>query len=189
LTEGEHEGDNGLIFVVVDGQNFRYNIPGWKRMKINYFNLGKVLFGRDFSREIVERMRVIYVDLFLIENSLAEFESVEEKNRFVDGLSNQGVRVQTCDFDALPRKPNGKRDLNMDRYIKSNLSVLAQDAKVSHIVLLSGDGDFLPDIQAAVKNGKVVTVISTKNSLSPKILREDNIKVLFFEDVVNELRR
>lgn len=187
LEENDENGD-GLIFVVVDGQNFRYSVPGWKKMNINYFNLGKVLYGKNFSRAILEKMRVVYIDFFQIDGSKMEFQSVEEKNQFLDTLSNNGVAVKTCDTSNLRKRNNGRLDFNMDRHVREVLEELTGDSKVSHIILMSGDGDFAQLLQRAQKNKKRVTVVSRENSLSPRIKKLSDVEVIYFEDVVEQMR-
>lgn len=176
----------GLIIVLIDGQNFRYKIPEWKNMEIDYFQLGRILYGEDFSQDILERMRVIYFDMFLIDRSAPDFSDIEEKNRFIGNLSNRGVEVKTADYNALPTKKNGRRDTNMDRFIIQNLKAFASDPNVSHIVLLSGDGGFTQYLRYARNQGKSVTVLSVRDSLSPKIINS-NFDVIFFEDARNIL--
>ncbi len=169
--------------VLIDGQNFRYKIPNWTKLRINYYNLARKLYGPDCYESAVKKMRVIYFDLFQIEKSATEFPSIEAKNNFINELNGNGVKIKTCDVNSLPVKKNGRKDYNMDRFIKKTLDDVADDPDVSHIVLMSGDGHFYQYLRHTINAGKRVTVVSVRESLSPKISNDSQIEVVYFEEV------
>ena len=172
---------------MVDGQNFRYKLANWTTLRVDYFKLGQVFYPDEPNDEIAQRMRIIYFDMFRVEKSAKEFPTVEAKNGFINGLQDKGVQVETCDINNLPKKRNGKKDYNMDRFIISNLEDVADDPEVSHIVLLSGDGDFHQYLRRAANNGKRVSVVAVRNSLNPKIANDGDIDVIFFESIKKRL--
>jgi uncharacterized LabA/DUF88 family protein len=170
--------------VLIDGQNFRYKLPNWTRLNIDYYKLGQILYGSDAASD---RMRIIYIDLFTVEKSATEFPSVEAKNGFIHGLTSKGIEIQTCDVNNLPLKKNGKKITNMDRFVILNLEIVADDPEVSHVVMMSGDGDFYPHLKRALNNGKRVTVVSVRDSISPKFVNDPRIEVIYFDEIKKEL--
>jgi uncharacterized LabA/DUF88 family protein len=168
---------------LVDGQNFRYKLANWTTLRVDYFKLGRVFYPDKPDDETAQRMRIIYFDMFLVEKSAQEFPTVEAKNGYISDLQDKGVQVETCDINNLPKKKNGKKDFNMDRFIISNLVDVADDPEVSHVVLMSGDGDFYQYLRHAANNGKRVSVVAVRDGLNPKIANDDDIEVIFFESV------
>jgi len=172
-----------LIVVLIDAQNFRYKVPNWTSLHVNYYKLGEILYPDKPKIKITRRMRIIYFDMFLVEKSATEFPTLEAKNGFINGLQTEGVKVETCDINTLPVKRNGKRDYNMDRFIISNLEDIADDPDVCHVILLSGDGDFYQYLRRAANNGKRVSVVAIRDSLNPKIGNDSDIEVIYFETI------
>lgn len=154
---------------------------------MDYFKLGQVFYPNEPADETSKRMRIIYFDMFLVEKSATEFPSLEAKNGYINGLQNKGVQVATCDINALPVKRNGKKDFNMDRLIISNLELISDDPAVSHIILMSGDGDFYQYLRRAANNGKRVSVVAVSDSLNPKFSNDSDISVIYFETVKKRL--
>lgn len=132
-------------------------------------------------------MRIIYFDMFVVEKSPKEFPTIEAKNNFISALQNKGVQIETCDVNNLPVKRNGKKNFNMDRFIISNLENVADDPDISHIILLSGDGDFHQYLRRAANNGKRVSVVAIRDHLNPKISNDESIEVVFFESIKKTL--
>jgi len=172
-----------LIFVLIDGQNFRYKLPNWTNLQVDYFKLAKVFYKDEPEDVVAKRMRIIYFDMFLVEKSATEFPTLEAKNGYINGLQDKGVKVETCDINNLPVKKNGKKDFNMDRFIIQNLEIVSDDPEVSHIVLLSGDGDFYQHLRRAANNGKRISVVAIRDSLNPKMINDEDIEVVYFEEV------
>jgi uncharacterized LabA/DUF88 family protein len=174
---------DGLIFVLIDGQNFRYKLPNWTNLDVDYFKLSRVFYEIGLENAVKEKMRIIYFDMFLVKKSAQEFATVEAKNGFINGLEDRGVKVETRDINCLPTKKNGKKDINMDRFIIQNLDLICDDPEVSHIILLSGDGDFYQYLRRAANNGKRVSVVAVRDSLNPKMINDEEIEVVYFESV------
>jgi len=147
------------------------------------FKLAKVFYKEESEEMVAKRMRIIYFDMFLVEKSATEFPTLEAKNGFINGLQDKGVKVETCDINNLPVKKNGKKDFNMDRFIIQNLEIVSDDPEVSHIILLSGDGDFYQHLRRAANNGKRVSVVAIRNSLNPKMINDEDVEVVYFEEV------
>ncbi len=139
-----HESTRWRVAVFVDVQNLYHTAKTlWPGHKINY----RVL--RDYILEQVPHADVITFHAFTAINP--EWKSQEP---FLWALSHIGYRVIT---KPIRRMPDGslKGDMDMDMA----LEILFVAPHVNEVVLVTGDGDFVPLVHQLVWMGKIVRVI------------------------------
>jgi uncharacterized LabA/DUF88 family protein len=88
-------------------------------------------------------------------------------NRFVHWLKNSGIGVQVISKSGVVRHPTNTTTVlkgNMDIDIAVDMMTMAPH--LDHLILMTGDGDFIPLVKALQLLGKRVTIISTQKQLS-----------------------
>lgn len=90
----------------------------------------------------------------------------EEQRRFIMALALMGYRVIT---KPLKRLPSGEIKANMDMEIAMEILETAQH--LDEIVIISGDGDFVPLVNRLVLRGKVVRVVGPDQFSAPELIQ------------------
>lgn len=132
------------VGVFVDVQNLYHTTKAlWPGHKINY----RVL--RDYILEQVPNPRLVTFHAFTAINP--EWKAQEQ---FLWALSHMGYRVIT---KPIRRMPDGsiKGDTDMDMA----LEILYVAPHLHEVILVTGDGDFVPLVHQLVWMGKIVRVI------------------------------
>ncbi len=125
----------------VDDQNLYYPFDKLKR-KLNYRKLIEHLRGR--WRDVIS------VDAFIVQNSV-------DDTQLADSLRAVGIRVHS----RLPKVfPDGKRKADWDMGIAIAAIMVADTGRTDIIVLVTGDGDFVPLVRYLKMRGIRVEVAS-----------------------------
>ncbi|MEO0083722.1 MAG: NYN domain-containing protein [candidate division WOR-3 bacterium] len=91
----------------------------------------------------------------------------ERRQRLIDALSFQGYRVVA---KPVRERVDGSIKANMD--IEMTLEVLSMAEYLEHVILITGDGDFVALVDQLSKKGKKVTVIGLgKGYTSVELIR------------------
>jgi len=98
--------------------------------------------------------------------------------RFFDAIRYQGFTLQVKD---LRTHPDGTQEVNWDVGIALDAYVFANDNAINHVVLVSGDGDFVPLIKKLQSKGCHIMVMSFSKVLSRELAAEAN-KVILLDD-------
>jgi len=137
------------VGVFIDTQNLYHSAKHLYKARVNFGNiLEEAVGGRTLIRAIA------YV---------ISTESGEEKN-FFEALTKMGIETKTKDLQIFA---DGAKKADWDVGIAVDAIKLAP--KLDTVVLVTGDGDFVPLIQYLEQHGIQVEVISFGKSSSGKL--------------------
>ena len=109
----------------------------------------------------------------------------EGQKRFVCYL--QGLRYEVIGLPILPRHhSNTFKTVGDD--VKIVVDMLGEVKQQDKVILVSGDGDFIPAISEIQRRGAKVTVVAKKNMLSQQ-LPEIADDVIFLDDIQYEIAK
>ena len=144
------------VGVFVDVQNLYYSARNLYGAKVNF---------REILREGVKGRRLIRAIAYVIK------ADVKDEKNFFDALSNMGFEVRSKDLQTFF---GGHKKGDWDIGIAMDTIELA--SKLDTIVLVSGDGDFIPLVQHLRRAmGCRVEVISFGKSSSSRLKEEADI--------------
>ena len=109
----------------------------------------------------------------------------------VDWLDYNGYTMVTKPTKEFT-DPTGRRKIKGNMDIELAIDVMEMLEHLDHIVLFSGDGDFRRMVEAAQRQGKRVTVISTVKSKPPMVadeLRRQSDYFIELQDLQDEIAR
>lgn len=90
----------------------------------------------------------------------------EEQRRFLMALALMGYRVVA---KPIKRTPSGEIKVNMDMEIA--LEILEVSTGLDEIVLITGDGDFVPLVNRLVLRGKIIRVFGPDQFSAPELIQ------------------
>jgi uncharacterized LabA/DUF88 family protein len=94
----------------------------------------------------------------------------ERRQRLIDALSFQGYRVVA---KPVRERTDGSAKANMD--IEITLEVLSMTDYLEHVILITGDGDFVALVDWLSKRGKRITVVGLgKGYTSVELIRSSD---------------
>lgn len=95
----------------------------------------------------------------------------QKRERLINALSFMGYRVRTKQVKKLP---DGSIKANMD--LEMTLEIMASAPYLDLIILVTGDSDFVPLIDALNRMGKKVWVVGTKKgSVGIELIRSSDL--------------
>lgn len=146
------------VALFIDGANF-YSAAKALGIDIDY---------RKLLAEFKDSGRLIRAYYY---TALIEDQDFSPIRPLVDWLDYNGYSLVT-----KPAKeyvdPNGRRRFKGDMDVDITVDLLQATDFVDHAFLFSGDGDFLPAIEAAQRKGMRVTIVSTIKSNPPMVADE-----------------
>ena len=150
-----HKNHRTALFI--DGPNL-YAATRSLEMEIDY---GKIL---DYFRERCRFIRASYYTTIYPDQEASPLRSL------TNWLDYNGYHVVT----RRPREyfNEGKRKVKNDMEIELVVDVLEASEHLDHIVLFSGNGDYLRMVTALQRKGKQVSVVSTLQSEPPMVSDE-----------------
>lgn len=144
----QHKGQRVGVFV--DVQNLYYSAKNLYKAKVNF---------REILRQAVKTRTLVRAIAYVIK------ADVKDEGNFFDALINMGFEVKAKDLQTFW---GGHKKGDWDIGIAMDCIELAQ--KLDTIVLVSGDGDFIPLVQHLSKAmGCRVEVIAFGKSASTKL--------------------
>lgn len=139
------------VAVLMDVQNMYHSARNIYRAKVNFKNvLQSAVAGRKLIRALA------YV---------IETEGGEEKN-FFEALSKIGIEIKSKPLQIFP---GGMKKADWD--VSIVLDALELSKKVDAIVLVTGDGDFVPLLSHIKLNGAQVEVMAFSKSASGRLVK------------------
>lgn len=140
------------VGVFVDVQNMYYSAKNLFGSKVNFGNILKTaVAGRQLIRAIAYVIRA----------------NNPEEQKFFEALSYQGFEVKMKDLQVFA---SGLRKGDWDVGIA--MDAIRLSGKLDAIVLVSGDGDYVPLIEYLRNHGQYVEVVAFTESASHKIIEE-----------------
>ena len=154
------------VAVFVDVQNMYYSA---KNLYGGFVNFGQILLTAQAGRPLVRAFAyVIKADL-------------EQEKNFFDALEKQGFEIRVKDLQIFP---GGMKKGDWDVGITVDAVILSE--KVDAVVLVTGDGDFVPLVEYLKNNkGCRVEVMSFGKTASARLIEAADQ----FTDLESDLRR
>ena len=137
------------VGVFVDVQNLYYSAKHLFKSKVNF---------KEILKEAVSTRRLIRAFAYVIK------ADVKEESNFFEALENMGYEVRAKDLQTFF---GGHKKGDWDVGIAMDIVKLSQ--KVDVIVLISGDGDYVPIVQYAQSVGCRVEAMAFGKSSSSKL--------------------
>ena len=148
-------------------------------------------FDIDYKRmlEIFEEQAILVRAFYY--TALVEDQEFSPIRPLVDWLDYNGYTMVTKPTKEFT-DPTGRRKIKGNMDIELAIDVMEMLQHLDHIVLFSGDGDFRRLVEAAQRQGKRVTVISTVKSKPPMVadeLRRQSDYFIELQDLKGEIAR
>jgi len=148
-------------------------------------------FDIDYKRmlEIFEEQAILVRAFYY--TALVEDQEFSPIRPLVDWLDYNGYTMVTKPTKEFT-DPTGRRKIKGNMDIELAIDVMEMLDHLDHIVLFSGDGDFRRMVEAAQRQGKRVTVISTVKSKPPMVadeLRRQSDYFIELQDLQDEIAR
>lgn len=141
---------NQRVAVLIDVQNMYHSAKALYKKRVNFKEVLKIaVAGRQLIRAIGYVIRT---------------ETGEEKN-FFEALSKIGIELKIKDLQVYHggmKKGDWDVGLTVD-------AVRLTDSLVDVVVIVSGDGDFVPLVEYMKGKGRLVEIISFEKSTSQKL--------------------
>lgn len=142
------------VAVLIDVQNMYHSAKHLFRARVNF---------QEVLKEAVSNRKLVRAIGYVVES-----ETPEEKG-FFEALMKQGIELRSKDLQVFF---GGLKKADWD--VGLTLDAVNLSPSVDVIVLVSGDGDFLPLVDYLKNRGKIVEVIAFSKSASGKIQQEAN---------------
>lgn len=138
------------VGVFVDVQNMYYSAKNLYGSKVNF---GKILETAVSKRKLVRAIAYVI-----------KAENLEEQ-KFFEALSKQGFTVKMKELQTFPGgAKKGDWDIGMA------IDMIALSSSIDAVVLVTGDGDFVPLLQYLQFLGKQVEVMAFESTASNKLM-------------------
>ncbi|MFX0069707.1 MAG: NYN domain-containing protein [Candidatus Hermodarchaeota archaeon] len=161
------------IMIFVDNSNI---FKGFQKfnIKVDYETLKKVITrGRKLE------------DIFLYEGIV--YPISPEKKKWYEDLSKKSDYVIKASFDK--RTDQEAFEKKIDIQIAIDMISLAYENAYDIVVLVSGDGDFIPVVKKLKELGKKVEVWAFRYSLANALKEElDQENIFYIDDILNEIK-
>ena len=141
---------NQRIGVFVDVQNMYHSARNLYNARVNF---GKILETAVNGRQLIRALAYVVKS------------SATEENTFFEAISKQGFEVRMKDLQIFPGgAKKGDWDVGMA------VDAIKLSAKLDVIILVTGDGDFIPLVEYLQNHGQQVEVIAFGESSSGKLI-------------------
>lgn len=140
------------VGVFIDVQNLYYSAKNLYNSKVNF---GKILEKAVAGRQLIRAFAyVINAD-------------IPEQQSFFEALSKSGFEVKSKDIQLFP---GGVKKGDWDVGIVTDM--IRMGPKLDVMVLVSGDGDYVPALEYLRNQGHLIEVIAFGKSTSAKLVAE-----------------
>lgn len=140
------------VGVFIDVQNLYYSAKNLYNAKVSF---GKILETAVAGRQLIRALA------YVIKADIAEEQA------FFEALNKSGFEVKSKDIQLFP---GGVKKGDWDVGIVIDMIRLA--GKLDVIVLVSGDGDYVPALEYLRNQGHLIEVIAFGKSTSAKLITE-----------------
>lgn len=151
------------VAVFIDVQNMYHSAKHLFKARVNF---------QEVLKEAVSGRRLVRAIAYVVQS-----ESEEEK-AFFHALVSQGIELKMKDLQVFY---GGLKKADWDVGLTLDAVMIAEIVDV--IVIVSGDGDFIPLVQHLKNRGRLVEVMAFKRSTSGKIQEEAHHFVDLEKDV------
>lgn len=141
---------NQRVGVFVDVQNMYYSAKNLYGQKVNF---GEILKTAVADRQLIRAMAYVI-----------KAQNADEQ-KFFDALANQGFEIKMKDLQVFwggHKKGDWDIGLAMD--------VIRQMNKLDVVILVTGDGDFVPLVEYLKNHGQFVEVVAFNESASSQLI-------------------
>jgi uncharacterized LabA/DUF88 family protein len=142
------------VGVFVDVQNMYHSAKNLYKARVNF---GKLLELADSNRELVRALAYVVKS------------DTEEERSFFDALEKGGYELKSKDLQIFA---GGAKKADWDVGLAIDCISLSKQLDV--VVIVSGDGDFIPLVKYLQFNGLIVEVLSFGRSTSGKLIEAVN---------------
>jgi len=143
---------NQRIGVFVDVQNLYYSAKNLYKTKVNF---GEILKSAVANRQLIRALAYV-----------VKAQNLDEQ-RFFEALDKQGFEVKMKDLQIFY---GGHKKGDWDVGIVIDIIRLLN--KVDVIVLVTGDGDFIPLVEYLKNHGQYVELIAFSESASSQLIQQ-----------------
>ena len=137
------------VGVFVDVQNLYYSAKHLFNSKVNF---------KEILKDAVANRKLVRAFAYVIK------ADVKEENNFFEALENMGYEVRAKDLQTFF---GGHKKGDWDVGIAMDMIEMAP--KLDVVILVSGDGDFVPLLQHAQSNGCLIEAAAFGRSASSKL--------------------
>ena len=138
------------VGVYVDVQNLYYSAKSLYDAKVNFANI---------LRAVVGRRKLVRANAYVIK------ANIEEQDKFFNALRAIGFEVHEKDLQTFAGgAKKGDWDVGMA------VDMIKSSPHVDSIVLITGDGDFIPLVEYLQNHGHQVEVIAFSKSASSRLI-------------------
>jgi uncharacterized LabA/DUF88 family protein len=145
---------NHRIGVFVDVQNMYHSAKNLYHARVNF---GELLKLATSNRELVRSLAYVVKS------------DTDEERSFFNALEKAGYELKSKDLQIFP---GGTKKADWDVGIA--IDALSLSKQLDVVVLISGDGDFIPLVKYLQFNGIIVEVLSFGRSTSGKLIEAVN---------------
>ncbi len=150
------------VGVLIDVQNMYYSAKNLFGAKVNFINVVKgAIRDRDLIRAIA----------YVVETPQ------QHEVRFLDALRLQGIELKERDLQVFS---SGVKKADWD--VGITVDAIRMSDKVDVIVLVSGDGDYIPLVEYLQHKGCKVEVMAFRNTSSSRLVEAADLFIDLAED-------
>ncbi len=167
------------IMIFIDGSNLFHGIR-YLNIKINYAKL--VEFLRESRRLVRTYFYTAVPQEKDIKKGTPEWESLIRQKRFLEELSNVGIKVKVARLRKLPSGEFVEKEV--DIMLATDMLSLAYQNAYDTAILVSGDSDFIYTVEEVQRIGKRVENAAFKKTSSHQ-LRKTCDRFILLDDYVD----
>jgi len=145
---------NHRVGVFVDVQNMYHSAKNLYGARVNFAELLKLATA---GRELVRALAYV-----------VKSDTPEEKT-FFDALEKAGLELKVKDLQIFA---GGAKKADWD--VGLAIDAISLSKQVDVVVIISGDGDFIPMVEYLQFNGQIVEAVSFERSTSGKLIEKVN---------------
>ena len=161
------------IIIFIDNSNI---FQGFRKydIKVDYEKL----------KNVITRNRELQ-DIFLYEGVV--YPMSPEKKKWYNGLKKKSGYIIKASFDKIA--PSGAIEKKVDIQIAIDIISLAYENSYDTVVLVSGDGDFIPVVKKIKELDKDVEVWAFRYSMA-NMLKEElgQENIYYIDDILDEIK-
>ncbi|NQV12230.1 NYN domain-containing protein [Candidatus Uhrbacteria bacterium] len=143
---------NQRVGVFIDVQNMYYTARNLYNRKVNFGNIVKASVG---ERQLIRAIAYVVST------------KTGENQPFFDALANIGIETKEKE---LMEYYGGQKKADWD--VGITVDAIRMSESLDVIVLVSGDGDYIPLVEYLKSRGKIVEVVSFRETTSTKLFEE-----------------
>ncbi|MEH2351120.1 MAG: NYN domain-containing protein [Nostoc sp.] len=165
------QSQESMTRVYIDGNNLSFAVDGLQ-IELDYDAL-RIELSQDASRTNFKYYTGIHSPMN------------DGQRRFIDYLKYQ--RYEVIGLPILAR-PDSKSFKTVGDDVKIAVDIISEVKKGDDVILVSGDGDFIPVVEEVKRRGVKVTVVAKKSMLSEQLSQVAD-EVIYLDDIQYKLAR